>query len=164
MVHDTLLRIVWPGAGRASSGGYRDHNLLESAVARPFQTALGRSIHRGVIKKGAALFHSLVANHPFSDGNKRTAVTALQHFLLANGRLLIADQDRMYALAIKTASAGERRTGQEQTLREIGRELEEYSIPLSVLRGVPAYSNLYAQTINARRHIRGHPLNKPPAR
>ncbi len=69
MVHDTLLRIVWPGAGPALSGGYSDHNLLESAVARPFQTAMGRSIHRGVIRKGAALFHSLVANHPFNDGN-----------------------------------------------------------------------------------------------
>jgi len=39
-------------------------------------------------EKGVALFHSLVANHAFIDGNKRTAVTALDHFLLANGFVL----------------------------------------------------------------------------
>jgi death-on-curing family protein len=62
--------------------GCRDFNLLESAVSRPFQTVFGGDAYPTIFDKGAALFHSLVANHPFHDGNKRTAVTALYAFLL----------------------------------------------------------------------------------
>lgn len=133
---------------------------MESAVARPFQTALGRYIHRGVIRRGAALFHSLIANHPFGDGNKRTAVTALHHFLLANGILLRASQGDMYELALNTASGGERRIGQDKLLTEIIGVLNSKTIAVSDLGGFPPTIRLYRKALELKRHIRAHPLNR----
>jgi death-on-curing protein len=83
-IHDELLEVFWPSSENVATGGVRDRTLIESAVGRPFQSAFGQDIYPTVIEKGVALFHSLVANHAFVDGNKRTAVTALDHFLLAN--------------------------------------------------------------------------------
>lgn len=152
--------MVWPGVQRSMASAHRDRHLLESAVARPFQTAFGRYIHRGVIRRGAALFHSLIADHPFGDGNKRTAVIALQHFLLANGLLLLAGQEDMYQLALKTASSGERDIGQEELLKEIVEVLESRTMPISELSDSPPTVGLYTQASRLKRHIRAQPLNR----
>jgi len=69
--------------------GVRDQGLLESAVARP-QTGY----YDDVIEEAAAFWESLSQNHPFFDGNKRTAVTATAVFLRINGfgyRMLVTD-------------------------------------------------------------------------
>ncbi len=84
-IHDELIAEVWADAGTISAKGCRDWHLLESAVSRPFQTVFGRDAYPTITEKAIALFHSLVSNHPFHDGNKRTAVSALYVFLLANG-------------------------------------------------------------------------------
>lgn len=152
--------MLWPGVERGMASAHRDRNLLESAVARPLQTAFGRYIHRGVIRRGAALFHSLIADHPFGDGNKRTAVTALHHFLLANGLLLLVSQEDMYELALKTASSGERGIGQGELLTQIVGVLKSTTIPVSELRGFPPTVGLYKRASKLRRHIRAHPRNR----
>lgn len=64
----------------------RDFGLLESAVMRPQQSIFGEDAYPDVVSKAAALFHSRLRNHPFLDGNKRTAVIALVMFLEMNGR------------------------------------------------------------------------------
>jgi death-on-curing family protein len=92
---------------------------LESAVARPFQSVLGQDAYPTTIEKAAALFHSLVANHPFHDGNKRTAVVAVQHFLIANGFLPTLSNQGFYELAKNTASYRERRVMHSDVLGEI---------------------------------------------
>lgn len=61
---------------------------LESAVARPQATMEGADLYASVLEKAAALLHSLILNHPFQDGNKRTAFTALGLFLQYNGMAL----------------------------------------------------------------------------
>jgi death-on-curing protein len=66
------------------SGRLRDRGALESAVARPQMTFGGDDLYQDVAAKAAALLHSLVQNHPFVDGNKRTGAHALVVFLLAN--------------------------------------------------------------------------------
>lgn len=63
----------------------RDVDLLEAAVQRPTSSAFGEDAYPTIIDKGAALFHSLVRNHAFVDGNKRTATIALVVFLRKNG-------------------------------------------------------------------------------
>lgn len=63
----------------------RDVDLLEAAVQRPMSSAFGEDAYPTIIDKGAALFHSLVRNHAFVDGNKRTATIALVVFLRKNG-------------------------------------------------------------------------------
>ncbi len=68
--------------------GVRDLGLLESAAARPQATFDGADLYPDLWKKAAALMESLAQNHPFVDGNKRTAITAAGLFLLQNGRRL----------------------------------------------------------------------------
>lgn len=88
-LHD---RIVKRTGGRA---GIRDLALLESAIHRPASTFGGEDLYPGLFAKAAALAHSLVNNHPFTDGNKRTAYTAGARFLFINGYTLRATQQKV---------------------------------------------------------------------
>lgn len=63
----------------------RDIGLLDSACHRPASSAFGTDAYPTLLGKAAALLHSLVANHPFLDGNKRTAWLATVVFLRDNG-------------------------------------------------------------------------------
>jgi death on curing protein len=63
----------------------RDFALLHSAVERPKATYGGRDLYPTVFAKAAALLQSLCMNHPFTDGNKRTAWAATSRFLWKNG-------------------------------------------------------------------------------
>lgn len=74
------------------SYGVRDHGLLEAALFRP-QTGY----YADLIEEAAALWESLAQNHPFLDGNKRTAFAATYTFLAINDMMLIADADQTYA-------------------------------------------------------------------
>ena len=69
----------------------RDVGLLVSAVARPQAVFAGSDLYPSLEAKAAALMQSLILNHPFLDGNKRTGITAAALFLLGNGRGLMAD-------------------------------------------------------------------------
>jgi death-on-curing protein len=66
------------------AAGLRDRALLESALARPQMTFGGEDLYPDIPAKAAALLHSLVANHPFVDGNKRVGAHAGIVLLLAN--------------------------------------------------------------------------------
>lgn len=74
------------------SPALRDRGLLESAVARPQASAFGADAYPDLVSKAAALLHSLVLNHAFVDGNKRTAVLATLVFLDLNGYVVRWDQ------------------------------------------------------------------------
>ena len=65
--------------------GFREATLLHSAVARPFATFGGEDLYPTDFGKAAALFHSLIKNHPFMDGTKRTAFAAALFFLESLG-------------------------------------------------------------------------------
>ena len=65
--------------------GIRDLGLMESAVARPQAAFDGVDLYPDLFLKAAALMESLAQNHPFIDGNKRTAITAASMFLVQNG-------------------------------------------------------------------------------
>jgi len=70
------------------SHGVRDHGLLESALYRP-QTGY----YADLVEESAALWESLAQNHPFIDGNKRTAFAATYTFLAINGAQLTANAE-----------------------------------------------------------------------
>jgi death-on-curing protein len=63
----------------------RDMGLLEAAAARPIQSVFGEDAYPTIQEKAAALLHSLARNHPFADGNKRTAAVAAIFMLQVNG-------------------------------------------------------------------------------
>src|SRR5271167_952353 len=72
--------------------GVRDQGLLEAALYRP-QTVY----YADLVEEAAALWESLAQNHPFIDGNKRTAFAATYTFLAINGARLTATADETYA-------------------------------------------------------------------
>lgn len=63
----------------------RDFGLLHSAIERPKATYLGRDLYPTIFSKAASLLQSICLNHPFTDGNKRTAWTITHKFLWDNG-------------------------------------------------------------------------------
>ena len=65
--------------------GIRDEGLLESAVNAPFQTFDDMPLYKTIEAKAARLGYSLVNNHPFVDGNKRTGMMAMLLFFEING-------------------------------------------------------------------------------
>jgi len=65
--------------------GIRDMGLLESAVARPKATFDDKELYADIFEKAAALMESLVNNHAFMDGNKRTGIACAVLFLRQNG-------------------------------------------------------------------------------
>jgi len=139
-VHDRLVPIWWPEDESPPKGGCRDRGLLESAVNRPFQSAFGRDAYPDLTVKAAALFHSLVANHCFVDGNKRTAVITLNEFLLSNGYVLALGNDRAYELARETASHRGRGISAEAALSEIIQTIRPKMISFARLRSMAAKS------------------------
>lgn len=64
-IHSSLI------AATGGTDGIRDNGLLESALGAPFQTFDGNDLYPALIQKAAHFGYSLVANHPFVDGNKK---------------------------------------------------------------------------------------------
>lgn len=78
----------------------RDRNLLLSAIARPFQTFDGKELYPTPIEKAAAIGESLIINHPFVDGNKRTAFLAMLAVLGEYGIELNGEENEVYNFVI----------------------------------------------------------------
>ena len=85
------------------SHGVHDMDRLQSAVARPQSTFDDQELYNNVAEKAAALMESLIRNHPFVDGNKRTGVTAAGLLLLQNGYRLSASNTELVELALSIA-------------------------------------------------------------
>ena len=99
---EQLHRILIDKFGGAH--GIRDNSALESALARPFQTFDKKELYPSVTEKAAALMESILINHPFIDGNKRTGYTLLRLFLLQNRIDITASQANKYEFVIDIAS------------------------------------------------------------
>jgi death on curing protein len=99
-IHDILIDKF--GGGR----GVRDLGLLESALHRPFATFENQELYPSPIEKAAAVLESILINHPFIDGNKRTAYVLMRLMLLEGGYDINAKQDEKYYM-VTTASTGE---------------------------------------------------------
>jgi len=87
LLHARLIQLT------AGSRGVRDMGLLESALARPRSSFEGADLYPDLWTKAAALLHSLAQNHPFVDGNKRTALAAAGIFLELNGCALASSNE-----------------------------------------------------------------------
>jgi death-on-curing protein len=83
--------------------GIRDLGLLESAAARPLAGFAKTEAYQSVFDKAAVLAHSIIANHPFIDGNKRTGIASAVLFLRKNGFFLKTAQKEMVDFTLKIA-------------------------------------------------------------
>ncbi|MFF8376907.1 type II toxin-antitoxin system death-on-curing family toxin [Streptomyces sp. NPDC015661] len=97
----------------------RDAGLLESAVHRPSAAMFGEEAYPDLLDKAAALLQSLAINHPFIDGNKRTAWLSCVTFLAMNGVQLRPDIDAAERLVIAVA------TGETDEVKAIAQGLRE---------------------------------------
>jgi death on curing protein len=84
----------------------RDRGMLESAVAQPRARFGGKSLYPSLADKAGALAYSLVMNHPFADGNKRTGYGAMMYFLSRNGHTMAGSQVEHETVFLRLA-AGE---------------------------------------------------------
>ena len=104
------------------SAGIRDEGLLDSAVAAPQATMMGKPMFREPVEVAAAYLFYLCRNHPFIDGNKRTALATCLVFLSENGYLSQEklDVDAWEQLVLDVAAS---RIDREETTKRLGKVL-----------------------------------------
>ena len=99
-IHELLIARMGGMAGITEAGFGR----LDQAAAAPQLSAFGAELFVDEQSKAAALCHAIVRGHPFSDGNKRVALVALDVFLTQNGYTLTATNDQAYETMMALAS------------------------------------------------------------
>lgn len=83
------------------SHGLRDAGLLDAAVHRPQATFAGVDLYPTIFDKAGALCHSLIKNHAFVDGNKRTSLLSSMTFLELNGYRFECEQEELVSFGLK---------------------------------------------------------------
>ena len=86
--------------------GVRDPGLLSSALAMPSSTFEGQYLHKDLYEQAAAYAFHLCQNHPFIDGNKRTALASALVFLSLNGIELEDPKEDLYKLMMNVSGKG----------------------------------------------------------
>ena len=84
--------------------GVLNLGALESALAQPRMTFDGKELYPSIVDKAAALGYSLIQNHPFLDGNKRTGHAAMELFLVLNGFEIQSSVDEQERIILQVAS------------------------------------------------------------
>ncbi|MFC4075468.1 type II toxin-antitoxin system death-on-curing family toxin [Salinithrix halophila] len=109
-----------------AEAGIKFPDRLEAVVYRPMAESFGHEVHPTLWRKAAAMTQSLVQDHPFHNGNKRTALAALGTFLRLNGYILgLTNRD---AEELMVAVAADKRYKGEDGLTLLAQELEKASI------------------------------------
>lgn len=116
-IHDRSINEF--GGGR----GIRDKRALLAALARPYATFDQQELYPSPIEKAAAIFESIIINHPFIDGNKRTAYILLRTTLYLFGFDIIATKIEKHSMTI-AASNGDIR------IEEIKSWITEKLVPI----------------------------------
>lgn len=141
-IHNALVADCQDHHDPISPPGIKSQALLQSAIGRPL-TAIGQTAKYPTVEMAAAaLFHALVHNHAFHNGNKRTALVVLLVFLDENGFAMTCDEDALFKLVLQLAqhalSQGPRNelTDREtlyvaQWIKDHSRWLEKGDRPLS---------------------------------
>jgi death on curing protein len=108
------------------SSGVRDIGLLESAIAQPMATFGDEFLHPSIADQAAAYLYHIAKNHPFVDGNKRTAYAVMETFLELNGYILPMSNEETYELVIQVAQS-------DITKAELTDRLKDTIVPKNTL-------------------------------
>ena len=111
-LHDRVIQRT------GGSAGVRDRGALESAVAQPQMTFSCNDLYPTLPEKAATLCFSLAMNHPFVDGNKRTAHAAMEVFLILNGFEIRSSVDDQEAMMLSLATGILKREGLTEWLEQ----------------------------------------------
>ena len=107
--------------------GVRDENLLVSAVLTPQSSFGGKSPYGDIVEVAAAYLFYICGNHPFLDGNKRTAMMAAIVFLRLNGIEPSPDSDEWEEFVIEVASSKLDRDATTRRLRKLLKSLRKHN-------------------------------------
>ncbi len=86
------------------AGGVRDIGRLEAVVSAQHQVVFGEELYATVFTKAAALMRGIIGDHPFIDGNKRTAMLAGLTLLEVNGYNFTAQRGELEDFAVRVAT------------------------------------------------------------
>lgn len=103
-------------------------NTLESCLAVPFQTFSGKSLYPTLLFKASMLFYLMIKNHPFLNGNKRIAMTAMFVFLFLNKKWIKVDAQKLYNFAVWVASSPAEL--KDETVKAVEKFLRSYIVEL----------------------------------
>ena len=112
-------------AAHGGGAGIRDETLLESAVAAPQATMMGQPLMSDPLEIAAAYLFYICKNHPFRDGNKRTAMMAAILFLRFNGIEPKADSEQWEKLMLDVAASKLDRDATTHRLRKLVKQLRK---------------------------------------
>ena len=101
--------------------GVRDLGLVESALGQPEATFSGEWLHQDLYSMAAAYAYHLCQNHPFIDGNKRTALASALVFLELNGVSILDPRGRLKTAMVRIASGKRSKDDFAKLLRELPR-------------------------------------------
>lgn len=96
--------------------------ILESCIATPFQSFSGKSLYPTFVSKASMLFYLMIKNHPFQNGNKRIAMTALFVFLYKNKKWMKVDTQELYNFTVWIAQSPAKL--KEETVKAIDKFLK----------------------------------------
>ena len=113
-IHDNMITLY------GGSHGIRDLGLVEAAISRPRASFGGEDLYPDIFSKSSALFHSLMFNHAFVDGNKRTTITTTARFLSLNGYELTVSERQFVDFPLQVENS-------HLTIQEIAKWLEKNS-------------------------------------
>jgi death-on-curing protein len=102
--------------------GLRDAGLLDSALAQPQATFACELLHPTIAEQAAAYLYHLAMNHPFIDGNKRTAFAVMDTFLRVNGYSLTLKDEQAYDLVLQVV---ERKLDKAGLIAELAKAVQE---------------------------------------
>ena len=152
-IHDEGIALSWPGIEPVSRNDVLNRHLLHSASEQPFQGGFGfGDFYPTLYDKAACLFFSIAGNHIFGNGNKRTAVLALDQFLLANSLYLILSNQEVYRLALESATYNKRGEKSETLMKRIAQRIRENSIEFRKIKS--KNREFYRSLHRIRRFIR----------
>ena len=99
--------------------GLRDRSLLESSIANPTTSVFGQEMYPSVFDKASCYLFSISRNHPFLDGNKRTASMSSIIFLRSNGNVVEYEENEFLEFVILVAEGKKSREQVSSYLRTI---------------------------------------------
>ena len=98
LIHDEVVKL------HGGANGIRDLGGLESAIARPYQTFGEEDLYPTCFEKAAAIGESIIMNHLFVDGNKRTGYVLMELLLRIEGIKVNATDDSLYTFVINIST------------------------------------------------------------
>ncbi len=102
LIHNQVVQL------HGGANGVRDMSGLESAIARPYQTFAGNFLYPSCFEKAAAIGESIIMNHPFVDGNKRTGYVLMEVLLRLEGFRITSSDEELYQFVIDISTGAKR--------------------------------------------------------